>query len=62
VPLDKDEGVVKAQPSGPVVFHRLRVRVVEDRSSEALTVNQLSAMRSTFDRFANHRFGHILRP
>src|SRR5712692_10853996 len=32
--------------------HRLVARVVEDRSSETLTVNQLSA-----DRSANHRYG-----
>jgi hypothetical protein len=49
VPLDKSEGVVKAQNSGAVVFHRLSVRVVEDRSllaqasCETFTVNQLSA-------------------
>ena len=32
--------------------HRVIARVVEDRSSETLTVNQLSA-----DRSANHRYG-----
>ena len=37
--------------------HRVKVRVVEDRSSETLTVNQLSA-----DRSANHRYGLLQRP
>jgi hypothetical protein len=32
VALDKSEGVVKRQNSRAVVFHRLHVRVVEDRS------------------------------
>ena len=32
VPLDKSEGVVKTQSSVAVGFHRLGVRVVEDRS------------------------------
>jgi hypothetical protein len=40
VPLGKGEGIVKTQISPAVVFHRLRVRVVEDRSSETLTVNR----------------------
>jgi hypothetical protein len=43
VALDKSEGVVKTQKFRAVIPHRLRVRVVEDRSSETLTVNQLSA-------------------
>jgi hypothetical protein len=46
VPLDKSEGVVKAQNS-PAVFSTACVsEVLEDRSSETLTVNQLSAERS----------------
>ena len=44
MPLDKSEGGVKTQNSRAVVFHRLWVRVVEDRSSETLTANQLSAV------------------
>jgi hypothetical protein len=43
VPLDKSEGVVKAQNSSAVVFTALLFRVVENRSSETLTANQLSA-------------------
>ena len=41
--LDKSEGVVKAQKSRAVFFTALLFRVVENRSSETLTVNQLSA-------------------
>jgi len=44
VAFDKSEGVVKTQNSRAVVLHRLGVRVVEGRSSETLTVNQLSAV------------------
>jgi hypothetical protein len=44
VAFDQSEGVVKAQNSPAVVFHRLCVRVVEDRTSETLTVNQLAAV------------------
>jgi hypothetical protein len=43
VPLDKSEGVVKTQNSCAVVFHRC-VSVVQNRSSETLTVNQLAAV------------------
>ena len=49
VAVDKSEGVVKAQTFPAVFFHRVIVRVVEGRSFETLTVNQLSA-----DRSANH--------
>ena len=42
VPLDKSEGVVKAQNSRVVFFTALLFRVAENRSSETLTVNQLS--------------------
>jgi hypothetical protein len=44
VAFDKSEGVVKAQNSGAVVFTAWLLRVVENRSSETLTVNQLSAI------------------
>jgi hypothetical protein len=43
VPLDKGEGVAKAQNSCAVFFTALLLRVMENRSSETLTVNQLSA-------------------
>jgi hypothetical protein len=42
VAFDKSEGVVKTQDSLAVVFHCLCDRELEDRSSETLTVNQLS--------------------
>jgi hypothetical protein len=43
VPFDKNEGGVKAQNCRAVFFTALMFRVVENRSSETLTVNQLSA-------------------
>jgi hypothetical protein len=44
VPLDKNEGVVKRHFfSAMLCKHRWDLREVEDRSSETLTVNQLSA-------------------
>jgi len=52
VAVDKSEGVVKTQNSIAVFFTALLFRVVENRSSETLTVNQLSA-----DRSAIHRYG-----
>ena len=48
VAVDENEGVVKAQNSRAVVFApRSCQSRAEDRSSETLTVNQLSANRST---------------
>jgi hypothetical protein len=48
VAVDENEGVVKAQNSRRVVFApRSCQSRAEDRSSETLTVNQLSANRST---------------
>jgi len=45
VPLDKNEGIVK-QHLSPIgaVKHRVAARVVEDRSSESLAVNQFPAV------------------
>jgi hypothetical protein len=40
MPVDKSERVVKAQNSRAVFFTALMFRVVENRSSETLTVNQ----------------------
>jgi hypothetical protein len=57
VAFDQGEGVVKAQNAPAVFFHRVIARVVEDRSSETLTVNHFAA-----DRSANHRYSHQLRP
>ena len=56
VAVDENEGVVKAQNSHAVVFAPSRA---EDRSSETLTVNQLSANRSTT--LTNLEFGAELR-
>src|SRR5467141_1332388 len=48
VAVDENEGVVKAHYSRAVVFApRSCQSKAEDRSSETLTVNQLSANRST---------------
>ncbi len=48
VAVDENEGVVEAQNSRAVVFApRSCQSRAEDRSSETLTVNQLSANRST---------------
>jgi len=62
VPLDKSEGVVKTQISLAVIFCRLRVRVVEDRSSETLTVNQLSAARPELKSFRQPSIRRELQP
>ncbi len=40
--LDKSEGVVKAQNALQCFPHRVIARVVEDRSSETLTVNHFA--------------------
>ena len=42
MPLDKSEGVVKAQNSSAVFFHRRNARLVEDRSPGTLSVNHLA--------------------
>jgi hypothetical protein len=48
VAVDENEGVVKAQNSRGVVFAPRSCQCrAEDRSSETLTVSQLSANRST---------------
>jgi len=58
VPLDENEGDVKAQNSRAVILAPRRCQSqLEDRSSETLAVNQLLANRST-----NHRYGHVPRP
>jgi hypothetical protein len=58
VAFDKSEGVVKRHFSPTMLCSTVWLpEWFEDRSSETLTVNQLSA-----DRSANHRYGHQLRP
>ena len=58
--VDENESVVKAQNSRPVVFApRSCQSRAEDRSSETLTVNQLSANCSTT--LTNLGFGAELR-
>jgi hypothetical protein len=48
VAVDENEGIVRAQNSRAVVFAPRGCQSrAEDRSSETLTVNQLSANRST---------------